>query len=290
MQHLRLGKWNTLEVVRQVDFGYYLDCGDLGDVLLPIKEAPATGLNIGDEVDVFLYLDSEERLIATTLRPKVEVNEFAFLEVKWVNQYGAFLDWGFLKDLFCPFREQKMRMQVGKKYIIYCYIDSVTYRIVASAKVEKFLSKEMPEYTYGQEVEALVQHKTELGFKCIVDGKYSGQLFNNEIFGHIETGQRLKAYVKNVRTDAKIDLIMQQGGMDHVRDFANTLLSYIQQCPEQQTIFCDKSLAEDIYNQFGVSKKTFKRAVGDLYKQGLITISDNGLALTEKGRFVGCED
>ncbi|MBR3454512.1 MAG: GntR family transcriptional regulator [Bacteroidaceae bacterium] len=290
MQQLRLGKWNTLEVVRQVDFGYYLDCGDLGDVLLPIKEAPEAGVNIGDKIDVFLYLDSEERLIATTLRPKVEVNEFAFLEVKWVNQYGAFLDWGLMKDLFCPFREQKMRMQVGKKYIIYCYIDSVTYRIVASAKVEKFLSKEMPDYTYGQQVEALVQHKTELGFKCIVDGKYSGQLFNNEIFGHIETGQRLKAYVKYVRTDAKIDLVMQQGGMEHVRDFANTLLSYIQQCPEQKTIFCDKSLAEDIYNQFGVSKKTFKRAVGDLYKQGLITISDNGLTLTEKGRFAGCED
>lgn len=290
MQQLRLGKWNNLEVLRQVDFGYYLDCGDLGDVLLPIKEAPEGGLNIGDKVDVFLYLDSEERLIATTLRPKVEVNEFAFLEVKWVNQYGAFLDWGLMKDLFCPFREQKMRMQVGRCYIIYCYIDSVTYRIVASAKVEKFLSKNMPPYEIGEQVEALVQHKTELGFKCIVNGQYSGQLFNNEIFGHIETGQRLRTYVKNVREDGKIDLIMQQGGMGHVRDFAATLLNFIQQCPEQRTTFCDKSPAEDIYNQFGVSKKTFKRAVGDLYKQGLIDIAESGLILTDKGRFIGCED
>lgn len=290
MQQLRLGKWNTLEVLRKVDFGYYLNCGDLGDVLLPIKEAPEEGLEIGSMADVFLYLDSEERLIATTIKPKVEVNEFACLEVKWVNKYGAFLDWGLMKDLFCPFREQKMRMQVGRKYVIYCYIDSITYRIVASAKVEKFLSKEMPEYTPGQQVEALVQHRTELGFKCIVDGKYSGQLFNNEIFEHVEGGQKLQAFVKNVRPDTKIDLVLQQGGMSHVKDFASTLLTYIQQCPDQQTIYCDKSLAEDIYNQFGVSKKTFKRAVGDLYKQGLISISDNGLSLTDKGRFSGTED
>lgn len=290
MQQLRLGKWNTLEVLRKVDFGYYLNCGDLGDVLLPIKEAPEEGLEIGSMADVFLYLDSEERLIATTIKPKVEVNEFACLEVKWVNKYGAFLDWGLMKDLFCPFREQKMRMQVGRKYVIYCYIDSITYRIVASAKVEKFLSKEMPEYTPGQQVEALVQHRTELGFKCIVDGKYSGQLFNNEIFEHVEGGQKLQAFVKNVRPDTKIDLVLQQGGMSHVKDFASTLLAYIQQCPDQQTIYCDKSLAEDIYNQFGVSKKTFKRAVGDLYKQGLISISDNGLSLTDKGRFSGTED
>ena len=287
---LRLGKWNNLEVLRQLDFGYYLGCGDLGDVLLPIKEAPEGGLQIGDRVDVFLYLDSEERLVATTLKPKVQVNEFAFLEVKWVNQYGAFLDWGLMKDLFCPFREQKMRMQVGRRYVVYCYIDSVTYRIVASAKVEKFLSKEMPPYAPGDKVDVMVQHKTELGFKCIVASQYSGQLFNNEIFGHIETGQCFKAYVKNVRTDGKIDLVMQKSGMDHVQDFSATLLNYIQECEGQRTDFCDKTPAEDIYNQFGVSKKTFKRAVGDLYKRGLITVSDQGLALTDKARFLGPED
>ena len=290
MQQLRLGKRNTLEVVRRVDFGYYLDCGDLGDVLLPIKEAPSEGLNIGDKADVFLYLDSEERLIATTLQPKVEVNQFACLEVKWVNQYGAFLDWGLMKDLFCPFREQKMRMQVGKRYVVYCYIDSITYRIVASAKVEKFLSKDHPPYEQGEQVEALVQHKTDLGFKCIVDGLYSGQLFSNEIFEQIATGMRLKVYVKHVREDGKIDLAMQQGGMQHVHDFASTLLSYIQECPGQHTDYGDKSPASDIYEQFKVSKKTFKRAVGDLYKKGLITIDENGLTLTDKGRFAGQED
>ena len=140
---IKLGKRNELEVLREVDFGMYLDAGEVGDVLLPRRYIPE-GTKVGDTVDVFLYLDTEERLVATTETPLVEVNEFAYLEVKWVNEFGAFLDWGLMKDLFCPFGEQKMKMLKGRKYLIYCYIDPVTYRIVASAKLEKFLSDEMP--------------------------------------------------------------------------------------------------------------------------------------------------
>ena len=165
---IKLGKRNELEVLREVDFGMYLDAGEVGDVLLPRRYIPE-GTKVGDTVDVFLYLDTEERLVATTETPLVEVNEFAYLEVKWVNEFGAFLDWGLMKDLFCPFGEQKMKMLKGRKYLIYCYIDPVTYRIVASAKLEKFLSDEMPPYHSGDEVDILIQQKSDLGMKAIVE-------------------------------------------------------------------------------------------------------------------------
>ncbi len=276
---IRLGKHNELEVLREVDFGIYLDAGDIGDVLLPRKYIPE-GAQIGDKVNVFLYLDSEERLIATTETPLVEVNQFAYLEVSWVNEYGAFLNWGLTKDLFCPFKEQKMKMLKGKKYIVYCYIDPVTYRIVASAKVDKFLSDEQPPYQSGDAVEILVQQKSDLGMKAIVDGQYRGLIFANEIFQPIHTGDRLTAFVKQVRPDGKIDLKLQKFfGKKRITTFSEQLLEYLQ---ESENGFCplhDKSEAEDIYNTFGVSKKTFKRGVGDLYKQKLITLEENGIRL-----------
>ncbi len=276
---IRLGKHNELEVLREVDFGIYLDAGDIGDVLLPRKYIPE-GTQIGDKVNVFLYLDSEERLIATTETPLVEVNQFAYLEVSWVNEYGAFLNWGLTKDLFCPFKEQKMKMLKGKKYIVYCYIDPVTYRIVASAKVDKFLSDEQPPYQSGDAVEILVQQKSDLGMKAIVDGQYRGLIFANEIFQPIHTGDRLTAFVKQVRPDGKIDLKLQKFfGKKRITTFSEQLLEYLQ---ESENGFCplhDKSEAEDIYNTFGVSKKTFKRGVGDLYKQKLITLEENGIRL-----------
>ena len=272
---MELGKRNKMTVVRKVDFGVYLDGGDMGDVLLPKRYVPR-GCEVGDQVEVFLYLDQEERMVATTETPLVEVGQFAYLEVAWVNQYGAFLSWGLMKDLFCPFREQKMRMVQGRKYIVYCYVDDVTHRIVASAKTEKFLSKQHPEYKSGEEVDILIQQKTDLGFKAIVDGRYSGQIYQNELFRSIHTGDRMKAYVKNVREDGKIDLVLQGHGQEYVHDFSDRLFDYI--CRHEG--FCkfhDKSDAEDIYREFQVSKKVFKKAVGDLYKRHLIIIEDNGL-------------
>ena len=280
---IRLGKRNDLEILREVDFGMYLDAGEIGDVLLPKRYIPE-GVKVGDIVNVFLYLDSEERLVATTETPLVEVNEFAFLEVKWINEFGAFLDWGLMKDLFCPFKEQKMKMVVGRKYLIYCYIDPITYRIVASAKIDKFLSDEMPPYKSGDEVDVIIQQKSDLGMKAVVDGKYRGMFFDNEIFQTIRTGDRLKAFVKQVRPDGKIDLKLQRYfGKKRITTFSEQLLVYLKGSEDGFCPLHDKSDASDIYETFGVSKKTFKRGVGDLYKHHLVTIEPNGIRLTTKG-------
>ncbi len=289
MPEIRLGKRNRLEVARKVDFGVYLHGGETGDILLPKRYVPQD-CEVGDTLDVFLYLDNEERLIATTESPLVEVNQFAFLEVSWINQYGAFLNWGLMKDLFCPFREQKMRMQQGRKYIVYCYIDTLTSRIVASAKVEKFLSKDRPPYRPGDKVSILIIQKTELGFKAIVEGKYSGLIYQNELFRDIHTGDRLEAHVKNIRTDHKLDLTLQGHGRQHVEDFSQVLLQYLTESGNGYCPLGDKSPAEDIYSAFQVSKKTFKKAVGDLYKHRLITIEEDGLHLTDEGRITGLNE
>ena len=277
--NIELGKFNQLEVVKEVDFGVYLDGGEEGEILLPTRYVPED-CKIGDILNVFLYLDMDERLIATTLTPFVQVGQFACLEVSWVNQYGAFLNWGLMKDLFVPFREQKMKMQVGRKYVVHAHLDEESYRIVASAKVERYLSKEKPEYAAGEEVNVLIWQKTELGFKAIIDNKYSGLLYENEIFSSIETGMEMKAFVKQVREDGKVDLILQKPGFEKVDDFAKTLLDYIKE-QGGRIHLNDKSPAEDIYDTFGVSKKTFKKGVGDLYKKRLITLHEDGIALVE---------
>ena len=277
--NIELGKFNQLEVVKEVDFGVYLDGGEGGEILLPTRYVPED-CKIGDILNVFLYLDMDERLIATTLTPFVQVGQFACLEVSWVNQYGAFLNWGLMKDLFVPFREQKMKMQVGRKYVVHAHLDEESYRTVASAKVERYLSKDKPEYTAGEEVNILIWQKTDLGFKAIIDNKYSGLLYENEIFSSIETGMEMKAFVKQVREDGKVDLILQKPGFEKVDDFAKTLLDYIKE-QGGRIHLNDKSPAEDIYDTFGVSKKTFKKGVGDLYKKRLIALHEDGIALVE---------
>lgn len=270
-----LGKFNTLRVVKQVDFGLYLDGGEEGEILLPQRYVPED-CKPGDELNVFIYLDNEERLVATTLTPLVQVGQFACLEVAWVNQYGAFLNWGLMKDLFVPFREQKMKMRVGKRYVIHAHLDEESYRIVASAKVDRYLSKEKAPYLPGQEVEILIWQKTDLGFKAIIENQYSGLLYESEIFQPLHTGMVLKAYVKQVREDGKIDLALQQPGQAKVEDFAGTLLAYIRQ-QGGFTPLNDKSPAEAIYAAFGVSKKTFKKAVGDLYRRRLVVLEEGGI-------------
>lgn len=275
--NVRLGKYNQLAVVKEVDFGVYLDGGDDGEILLPTRYVPE-GCKPGDVLNVFIYLDNEERLIATTLEPYVQVDGFACLEVAWVNEFGAFLDWGLMKDLFVPFREQKMKMQKGRRYIIHAHLDEDSYRIMASAKVERYLSKEKPAYRPGQEVDLLVWQKTDLGFKSIVDNRFSGLLYENEIFQPLETGLRLKAYVKQVRPDGKIDLCLQKPGAAKVDDFSEVLLQHIRE-HDGFTPFNDKSAADAIYDAFGVSKKTFKKAVGDLYKKRLVVLEVDGIRL-----------
>lgn len=274
---LSLGTINHLKVTRKTDFGLYLDGGPTGDILLPNRYVPKN-IHIGDELDVFIYLDQEERPIATTLTPKAMVGDFAYLRVAWVNEHGAFLDWGLMKDVFCPFREQKMRMVQDNSYIVHLHIDEESYRIVASAKVERYLSKNHPSYKANDEVSILIWQKTDLGFKVIVDNKYQGLIYEDQIFQEIHTGDRLKAYVSSVRPDNKLDISLQKLGRKQTLDFSERLHEYLFRhdgyCP-----FTDKSSAEDIYNEFHVSKKVFKRAVGDLYKQHLITLAPDGIEL-----------
>lgn len=274
---IELGKFNQLEVVKQVDFGMYLDGGEEGEILLPTRYVPED-CKVGDWLNVFLYLDNEERLIATTLTPLVQVGEFACLEVSWVNQFGAFLNWGLMKDLFVPFSEQKMKMQVGNKYVIHAYIDDESFRIVASAKVDRYLSKEKAPYQPGEEVNILIWQKTDLGFKAIIENMYSGLLYDSEIFQTLHTGDTLKAYIKQVREDGRIDLILQKPGFEKVDDFSKTLYHYIADHGGRIGLN-DKSPAEEIYDVFGVSKKTFKKAVGDLYKKRLILLHEDGIEL-----------
>lgn len=285
MSKLQLGAFNRLSIVREVDFGIYLDGGDEGDILLPKRYVPQT-YNIGDEIDVFLYLDQSERLVATTETPLARVGDFACLECSWVNEYGAFLNWGLLKDLFCPFREQKKRMEIGSSYIVYVTVDEESYRMMASAKVERFLSKEIPPYVPGQEVEIMIWQKTDMGFKAIIDNAFSGLIYKDQIFKHVHTGDRMRAYVTNVRPDGKIDLALQPAGRQQTIDFSETLLLYLQ----QHDGFCelgDKSDAGLIKERFEVSKKVYKKAVGDLYKRRLVVLEDGGIRLSESGSAAG---
>ena len=200
MSHIKLGKYNQLEVVKEVDFGVYLNGDEDGEILLPKRYVPE-GTKPGDILNVFIYLDMEERLVATTLQPYVQVGEFACLQVAWVNQFGAFLDWGLMKDLFVPFREQKMKMQKGKRYVVHVHLDEESYRIVASAKVEHYLSTEKPEYQPGQEVNVMVWQRTDLGYKVIVENQFSGMLFHNEVFQPLEAGMLRRHKEKKMRLD-----------------------------------------------------------------------------------------
>ena len=277
MSHIKLGKYNQLEVVKEVDFGVYLNGDEDGEILLPKPYVPE-GTKPGDILNVFIYLDMEERLVATTLQPYVQVGEFACLQVAWVNQFGAFLDWGLMKDLFVPFREQKMKMQKGKRYVVHVHLDEESYRIVASAKVEHYLSTEKPEYQPGQEVNVMVWQRTDLGYKVIVENQFSGMLFHNEVFQPLEAGMHLSAFVKQVRPDGKIDLELQKAGVRKVDDFSEVLLQYIKD-NDGFTPLNDKTDAEVIYQTFGVSKKTFKKAVGDLYKKRLVVLEEGGIRL-----------
>lgn len=280
MKKILLGQKNTLKALWRVDFGMYLEGNEEGKILLPERYVPED-LEIGDEIEVFVYLDNEERLVATTLEPKAMVGDFAYLEVAWVNEYGAFLNWGLMKDLFCPFREQKKRMTIGNSYIVHIHLDEESYRIMASAKVEHYLER-LPSpapYQIGDKVNALIWQKTELGFKAIIDNKYQALIYDSQVFRDLHTGDKVEAYVSNIRPDGKIDIALQQSGRQHTEDFAEYLLRYLQYRGGRCRLG-DKSSAEEIKEQFQVSKKTYKRAIGDLYKRRLIIITDEGIELT----------
>ena len=276
---MELGKMNTMRVVKQVDFGLYLDGGDEGEILLPARYVPE-GCRPGDELRVFIYLDNEERLVATTETPLAQVGDFACLEVAWTNQYGAFLKWGPMKDLFVPFREQKVRMEVGRRYVVHVHVDEESFRIMASAKVEHFLDKGMPDYEAGQEVDLLVWQKTDLGYKAIVDNRYAGLLYEQEVFRPLRPGEHVRGFIRQVRPDGKIDLTLRRDGQEGVHDFAGTLLRRLKDNGGSLPLY-DKSPADEVYALLGVSKKVFKKAVGELYKKRLVVLEPDRIRLAD---------
>ena len=274
-----IGKYNTLKIVKFTDFGAYLDGGELGEILLPRRYVPGDR-RPGDRVEVFLYLDSEDRLVATTEKPLAIVGEFAHLQAKAVNEVGAFLDWGLPKELLVPFREQRMPMAEGKRYFVFLYLDGQSRRIVASARLNKFIDPAPPAYAEGQEVDLLIVKRTELGFSAIINNAHWGVLYENEVFQDLQIGQRLKGYVKKVREDQKIDLRLQKSGYQKVDDLTETILKALKDKGGFLDV-TDHSAPEKIHALFGASKKSFKMAVGALYKKRLIRIEKDGLRLIE---------
>jgi len=274
-----IGKMNTLQVLRPSDFGLFLDGGELGDVLLPRRYA-SPDLKPGDSVEVFIMLDSEDRLTATTQKPYAMVDEFANLRVISVTGIGAFLDWGMPKDLLVPFREQKIKMHEGQSYMVRIYLDRSSGRLVASSKLDKFLDKTDTTYDTGDTVELLIAAKTDLGYKAIINGSHWGVIFHNEVFQPLERGQRIEGFIKQVRDDGKIDLCLHKPGYEKVTDLTEVILNHIKQQGGCMPI-TGKSSPEEIYELFGVSKKTYKQAIGALYKKRLIEFTDIGTKLVQ---------
>jgi len=271
----QLGKINTLSIVKHVDFGVYLDGENMGEILMP-KRYVTPDMKDGDEVTVMVYLDGEERYVATTEVPLAQVGEFAWLKVNKIENAGAFLDWGLSKELLVPFSEQKIKMEEGRSYLVYIYIDKVTDRITASMKLEKFFDSTTPEYTKNEEVDIIVWTPTEIGYKAIVNGKHQGVLYKNEVFKKLVTGQKMKAYIKKVREDGKIDLILDKPGYVKIDSTAQSIMTLLEKAGGFLP-YNDKTDPEVIYNIFGISKKAFKQSIGNLFKQRLITLSDKGI-------------
>ena len=276
---VEIGKYNTLKIVKDLDFGVYLDGGDDLEILLPARYVPRN-VKPGDEVEVFIYHDNEGRIIATTAKPLAIVGEFQWMECKSVNDMGAFLEWGLMKDLLVPFREQKMPMREGKWYLVYVHLDHVTKRIVASARVDKFLDNVPPVYEFNQEVDLLVADETEIGYKVIINNLHWGLVYHNEIYRRLERGEHLKGYIKEVREDEKIDVSLTRLGYEKVEGIAGIILDALKVQKGFLPVH-DKSPAEEIYSLFGCSKKSFKQAIGALYKKKLISIEPAGLRLIE---------
>jgi predicted RNA-binding protein (virulence factor B family) len=266
-------------VLRETSSGYFLDGEELGDILLPGKYAPRR-LKEDDEIEVFLYFDSEDRIIATKEEPYCEVGEFALLEVVEVNEIGAFLNWGLQKDLLVPFREQKLKMEPGSWHIVYVYIDEKTGRIAASAKVDKFLGLQPADYKPGDEVELFIYGPCPLGFNAIIDDAYWGMLYSSEVFQPLNRGEHITGYINKVREDGKIDLSLYPAGYKKAQTSSELIIEYLKRNDGFMPL-TDKSPADEIYETFGISKKNFKMAVGSLYKNRMIEIGQNGIRLIE---------
>ena len=277
---ISIGHSYELAVVTSVDFGFYLDAGELGEVLLPVKYAPAD-LAAGDVIEVFLYLDADARPVATTQVPRAQVGEFAYLEVVETTSVGAFLDWGLDKDLLVPFAEQHRPMEAGHSYLVFIHVSRADGRIVASSKIDKFLDDARPhQFREKQAVKLIIANSTELGYKAIINHSHWGVLYKDEVFQRLSFGQSIQGFIKRVRADGKIDLSLQGGQVTRDKD-AETIMAYLKRKQGFAPVH-DKSDPRLISELFGMSKGAFKKAIGGLYKQRVISIEKDGIRLLER--------
>ena len=273
---MNLGEFNTLTIDRLTKVGLFLT-DSKHDVLLPVKYVPKD-YKIGDEINVFLYLDHEERPVATTLKPYVTINNFAFLRVNYTNSFGAFLDWGLEKDIFVPFKEQARPMEQGNRYLIYAYLDDKSSRIVASSRINKFLDTTEIDFAEGDEVDLIISHITDLGTNVIINKKHKGLMYSNEIYQDLRIGDSHKGYIKTIRPDGKIDVSFQKVGFENIEPNAALILSELK-ANRGFLRLTDNSHPEDIKTVLKMSKKSFKKAIGSLYKDKIIELKEDGIYL-----------
>jgi len=283
---LKIGKYNSLTILRDTKVGLFLgnlekDPEGIHDVLLPNKYVP-NEFEIGEELIVFVYLDHEQRPVATTLEPYILLNEFALLRVNYINQVGAFMDWGMEKDILVPFKEQARPMEKGKRYLVYLYMDEKTNRLVASSKTNQFLNNDDLTVGNGEEVELIVSHITEIGINVIINEKHKGLLYKDEVYDDaIRTGDRMRGFIKNIRPDNKIDVSLQKQGYESIEPNAEKILDELR-ASRGFLRLNDNSHPEDIKTVLKMSKKTFKKAIGALYKEKLIEIKEDGIYLIKE--------
>lgn len=273
---IQIGKLNKLQVLREVDFGVYLDGEEDGEILLPVRYM-TDDCQVGDWIEVFVCYDSEDRLMATTERPLAMVGDFAALKVVALERVGAFLDWGLPKNLFLPFAEQTRSLRMGQTVVVYLYLDS-SDRIAASMKLERNIDSAPGPYKVDQEVDLLIAVQTDLGFKAIIENRHWGVIYKNEVFQELRIGQSLKGFIKKIREDGKIDLSLQRTGFEAAQEIEPQILEMLKERKGFLPVN-EKTSAETIYRMFGVSKKKFKIALGGLYKKRLITIDSEGIKL-----------
>lgn len=274
---IQLGNYNTLEILRSTSVGLFLGDNEGTEILLPNKYVPDP-IEIGEQLTVFCYLDSNERPVATTLTPLIIRNEFAFLEVAELNAYGAFMDWGLEKHLLVPFREQRLKMEQGKKYVVHCYLDEQSFRLTASNKLDKFLDNENILKKVNDTVSLLVSRKTDLGWEVIIDNSYKGLLFFSDVFKEIRIGDSMQGFIKNIRKDNKIDVSLLPIGQKMLEPTAELILQKLIEAEGFLTLH-DKSSPEEIKEKLQLSKKAFKKGVGALYRERKIKIEANGIRL-----------
>ena len=275
---IKIGQINKLEVTKTVDFGVFLDGGDYGSILLPSRFVPE-GTAVGEALDVFIYLDSENEVVASTETPKAQVGQFGLMNVIGTNSIGAFVDWDIAKkDLLVPFSEQRGRLEEGQNILVYVYIDKASSRIVGTTRFNKWLDNTPANYERGQQVDILIAERTDLGYKAVINGEHWGLIFHSDVFGKLFIGKQLKAFIAEMREDGKISLSLQRPGVARMDDLSEKVIATLEK-KEGFLPLTDKSSPDAIFTEFRTSKGTFKKTIGGLYKAGKITIEKDGIYL-----------